>query len=60
MAGPLPLSHVEISAWAELARIVPEPWEVDALRLLDQTYIDFVAERHESERPKPKSKGKRK
>lgn len=55
MAGPLPLSHQELAAWAGLAGLRPEPWEVDALRLLDQTYLDFVAERHESE-----NKGKRK
>lgn len=37
--GMNPLSHVEIDAWCRLKRIELESWELDALRVIDTSYL---------------------
>lgn len=38
-AGPQPIGYAEIDAWARLTRTPIAPWEVEALRSLDMTWL---------------------
>lgn len=38
--GPLPINYTELKAYADLSDDEFEPWEVDAIRLLDAAFID--------------------
>lgn len=38
-AGPLPISHAEMLAWARLTRNDPDAWEIAALREIDRAYL---------------------
>lgn len=40
MSGPLPLTFPDIQAWAKLLRLDVEPWEVVALRAMDNARLD--------------------
>jgi hypothetical protein len=37
--GPNPISYSEIAAWSNLTGRAPRPWEVSALRAMDDTRI---------------------
>ena len=41
--GPNPLSWSDFDAWSRLMRVVPDMWEVTALRELDVTYLSSLA-----------------
>lgn len=41
--GPEALSHREIAAWAALAEVQLEQWELRALRALDSAWMDQAA-----------------
>lgn len=38
-AGAMPLSFSEIQAWAELTRMEPMAWEVEAVKALDRVFL---------------------
>jgi len=40
--GALPLTYSEIQAWAQLTRMDPMAWEVEALKALDRVYLTEV------------------
>lgn len=37
--GPNPLMHGEIDVWFRQRRLVPDEWELDAIRALDNAYL---------------------
>lgn len=39
MNGPMPITYTEIKAYNELTDAALEPWEVDAIRLMDRVFI---------------------
>lgn len=39
MGGMNPLSYGEIEAWSRLSGVTLEPWELDAIKLLDAEYL---------------------
>lgn len=39
MSGPMPISYQEILAYNELLDVGLEPWEVEAIRLMDQVFV---------------------
>lgn len=47
MSGPLPISYTEIKAWSELTGAQPSPWEVMAVKRLDQIYIAEAMKKHD-------------
>jgi hypothetical protein len=38
-SGPLPISYTEMKAWMELTQTYLQPFEVDAVKKLDSTYL---------------------
>jgi hypothetical protein len=42
--GPSPISFFEIDAWQRLKRWPLDPWEVEAIRKLDDLWLDGQAE----------------
>lgn len=42
--GPGPISYVELSSYLTLCQETLDPWEVDAIRGLDQTYLRVVTD----------------
>jgi hypothetical protein len=44
MAGPNPISYLEIDAWVRLHRMSLDGWELDALRGLDDAYLRTLSE----------------
>lgn len=40
MSGPLPISYLEVKAYAELMGECFEKWEVEALRQMDAAFIE--------------------
>jgi len=42
--GPNPLPYGEIDAWCRLMQTRLDPWEVDALRRLDDAYLEAAIE----------------
>lgn len=42
--GPLPISWSDILSYCTLMRMRLDPWEVEALRALDDAYLESVAE----------------
>lgn len=51
--GPAALSYADIYAWVSLLKIEISPWEVKALRLIDQTFRNVMA----SSAPTPTPEG---
>lgn len=51
MNGPLPLSFVEIKAYGELKDINFEPWEIDAIKIMDRA---FLSEYHDTQNKESK------
>lgn len=47
MAGPAPLAWVDLDAFFRLQRTVPDPWECDALMMLDGAWLQA----HQEARP---------
>jgi hypothetical protein len=45
--GVSPLSYLEIEAYARLYSISFEEWELDLLRMFDQTVLQIIAEDQE-------------
>jgi len=43
----MPISSMEILAWATLARLVPEEWELDAIRQLDGVFLKVMGEKED-------------
>jgi hypothetical protein len=43
--GLNPIGYSEIKAWAELTRVQPEPWEIEALRRFDAVRIRVANEK---------------
>lgn len=43
--GPSPISHADIEAWVRLKAWPLRPWEVDAIRALDEAYFASQAEK---------------
>lgn len=43
--GPNPLTYSEIDAFSRLTGWTLDPWEVDAIRALDDAYITAVSEK---------------
>lgn len=41
--GHVPLSYLEVEAWARLNKLVLDPWELDAILEIDDAYIASVA-----------------
>lgn len=39
-----PITHAEIDAWSRLYRVRLDPWEVDALRALDDAFLETHSE----------------
>ncbi len=37
--GPQPITWADLAAWARLARVAPQAWELQALRRLDQAWV---------------------
>lgn len=52
--GPDPIGFPEIAAWSALTDNALEPWEVYAIRRLDQAYLSDAASR--TQRAKPHGK----
>lgn len=40
--GPLPISHIDLAAWILVTGITPNPWEVQMIHLLDQTFLEAM------------------
>ncbi len=38
-SGPNPITYTELKAWKELTETPLEPWEIEALKKLDQVYL---------------------
>lgn len=58
--GPESLSYREIAAWASLTGQRLEPWELDALRALDEAWMEQAAAQLEkATRQKSTKRGKR-
>lgn len=55
MAGPAPLSHRELDAWARLTRTDPDPLEVWALMQLDAAAMDDSEAPKEEAEPAPRA-----
>lgn len=49
MAGPLPLSNLDILAWTSLTGVRLAPWELMAIRRLDDAMLRFLAESDKKE-----------
>lgn len=43
--GLNPISYSEIQAWAQLTRIKPEPWEIEAIKRVDSVRIRVANEK---------------
>lgn len=43
-SGPLPIPFSEMSAWSRLTQITLEVWEVQALRNLDNVWLNWRAD----------------
>ncbi|WP_448508786.1 phage tail assembly chaperone [Immundisolibacter sp.] len=41
--GISPISYSEIVAWSKLTETVIEPWEVKALRVIDNKYVEVMS-----------------
>lgn len=39
-----PITHAEIDAWSRLYRVRLDPWEVDAIRALDDAFLETHSE----------------
>lgn len=39
MSGPLPITHSEIKAYAELMDLQFTPWEVSTLKVMDSAFL---------------------
>lgn len=44
--GASSLAWTDIEAYFRLRRIVPEPWEIEAIQALDATFLRVQQERH--------------
>lgn len=40
MGGVLPISYMELKAYSDLTDVALEPFDVDAIRLMDRAYLD--------------------
>jgi len=52
--GVNPLSYVEIDAYFRLQQIVPETWEISAIKKLDNVALEAYAEQAKKEQSKAK------
>lgn len=41
--GYNPIAYVEIDAWSRLMQLRLDPWEIEALRALDDAFIESTA-----------------
>ena len=41
----MPIPSAEIAAWASLAQVRPQPWEMGALRALDGCFLRIASEK---------------
>lgn len=42
--GPLPISFVDMDAWQRVMQYQLDPWEVEAVRMIDNAYLAVEAE----------------
>lgn len=57
--GVVPLSHLEIKAWAEMAHVEITPFILRLLRILDRAYLAGRAEQMKSSKPPATHKKRR-
>jgi hypothetical protein len=54
--GVNPLSYSEIKAYYDLQQQVPEPWEADLIRYMDNVTLSVYAEKAKQEQSKASKK----
>lgn len=52
-SGPLAITHVEMKAYSELTGTELDPWEVDALRIMDAAFLHEAYEIHAKRNKNP-------
>jgi alpha-ketoglutarate-dependent taurine dioxygenase len=48
--GPNPITYSEINSWSKLTNTKVRPTEINILRRLDTTYLEFVAEQQKEDK----------
>lgn len=52
MSGPNPLTWPDIKAWKEVLNIQIHPLEVELIKEIDSTYLEYLANKHKAKKGK--------
>lgn len=57
-SGPEPISWADIDAWARLRDVKPDQLEIEAILMLDATFISMIRQEQKDQQERMRDKGK--